>query len=88
MGLDISHSIPVYKTSPEEMSDYFTVEELSDCPHYLQRHSRFICGIADEEGTCKKVICFLNVGNQRKGMKRSFYTDFQNGKVYMDLEVF
>jgi hypothetical protein len=87
MGLEISHSIPTLKTSADETLDWVTIEGLSVYPEYLQRHSHLVSEIGEQDSGKEKVIFLKDLGYQRKGMKSSFYTDFQNGRPYIDIEI-
>ena len=84
MGLDISHGVPIINNI-DKILDYFTLEELSSSPDYIRRHESLIVEREDEEGTVK-VMYFKDIGYQRKGMSSKFYTDFENGRPYFDIE--
>lgn len=86
MGLDLHHSIPTLKTSADEHLDWLLIEALSAYPEYLLRHNHLVSAIGDEDSGKEKVIFLKQLGYQRKGMKSSFFTDFQNDSAYLDLE--
>jgi hypothetical protein len=85
MGLDVSHVVPGLDTSKDGLLEYFTLEELSAFPDYIQRHNHLIVENEVEEGK-ENVIYFKEIGYQRKGMNSMFYKDFENGKPYLDIE--
>ena len=85
MGLDLSHVIPTLKASESELLDYFSIEELSLYPEYLQRHRHLLSEKDYGELGRTQVIHVREIGYQRKGMKNKFYQDFQNNRLYLDL---
>ncbi|MDO1446339.1 hypothetical protein Q0590_08760 [Rhodocytophaga aerolata] len=85
MGLDLSHVVPTLKTSETEILDYFTLEELSIYPEYLQQYKHLLMEKEYDDFGKHQVIYLKEIGYQRKGMKRKFYEDFQNDKLYLDL---
>ena len=87
MGLDLGHSIALLKTSEGELLSFIALESFSAYPDYLQQHSHLISEIGDDDTGKEKVIWLKDLGYQRKGMKSSFYTDFQNGIPYLEIEM-
>lgn len=85
MRLDISHVVPSLDNSKEGYLEYFTLEELSVFPDYIQRHNHLFVETKVEEGKMN-VIYFKEVGYQRKGMNNKFYKEFKNGKPYLEIE--
>jgi hypothetical protein len=85
MGLDVSHVVPSLDTSKDGLLEYFTIEELSAFPDYIERHNHLIVEKEEDEGKVS-VIYFKELGFQRKGMNSKFYKDFENGKPYLDIE--
>lgn len=84
MGLDLYHVVPTAKTDKVGELDYFTVEELSTLPEYVERHKLLLVEVEDEEITTK-VLYYKIKGYQRKGMNRKFYNDFKNDQLYFEL---
>ena len=85
MGLDLRHVVPSPKTNKVEALDFFTLEELSACTGYIERHRQLLTQIDDELGKVE-VMYYVEKGYQRKGMNPKFYEDFQNDKLYFDLK--
>lgn len=85
MGLDLSHSVPSLKPAEFEVLDYFTVEELSISPDFIERHKDLLVEIDDEELKMKGLY-LKDKGYQRKGMSSKFYEDFECGRPYFDLQ--
>lgn len=85
MGLDVSHVVPSLDSSKDGLLEYFTIEELSAFPDYIERHNHLIVEREEDEGNVR-VIYFKELGFQRKAMNSKFYKDFENGKPYLDIE--
>ena len=85
MGLDISHFFPSAKASDVGDLEYFTVEELSECAGYIERHKHLLVEGEDDLGKTE-IMYVVGKGYQHKGMNSNFFKDFQNGKPYFDLE--
>lgn len=85
MGLDISHFFPSAKNSDVGHLENFTLEELSECAGYIERHKHLLVKVEDDLGKTE-VMYVEEKGYQRKGMNSNFYKDFQNGKPYFDLQ--
>jgi len=86
MGLDLSHFIPIENSSGEKVLDYITVDELSVFQGYVERHNKLIIEKDFDEFDKENVIFFESKGHQRKGMSSKFYSDFENDKLYFDLQ--
>jgi hypothetical protein len=86
MGLDLSHFIPIINQNEEEYLDYIKITELKISPEYVELNRQFIVDKDCEEFGVSKVIYFQQEGYQRKGMNSKFYSDFENDKLYFDLE--
>lgn len=86
MGLDLSHFIPKIKQDEEEYLDYIEMAELRISPEYVEQNRQFIVDKDCEEFGVIKVMYFQQEGYQRKGMNSKFYNDFENDKLYFDLE--
>ncbi|MEO6189567.1 MAG: hypothetical protein ABIO44_03480 [Saprospiraceae bacterium] len=86
MGLDLDHLRPAYKREGDSNLEFLSVENLSKVPDYLERHANFVVDVDLEEYGIERRIYFDSKGYQRKGMQKSFYTDFKNNGIYIDLQ--
>lgn len=84
MGLDICHVKPSFKTS--EASEYFTLDEFSNFPEFIEKYSYLITIVETTDGGKNPVIYYVDKGYQRKQMKANFIEIFENDKLYFDLE--
>jgi len=85
MGLDISHAVPSVKNSNVEELDYFTIEELGANRGFIERYTHLLVEKEDEFAKTE-ILYFAEKGYQRKGMNPKFYEDFENDKLYFDLQ--
>ena len=85
MGLDITHLFPAI-TQTNEFFTYFELKEFVLNPSYIDRHKNYIGTKNFDEFGKAEVIYFEQIGFQRSGMKNEFYSDFQNDKLYFDLQ--
>ena len=86
MGLDLSHWKPIRHVGHEEADAYFSIDELSTLPGYIEQHRQFIVEKDLDEYGKVDVIYFKSEGSQRKGMAFSFYSNFSNDGIYCDLK--
>ena len=86
MGLDIRHFVPTGNIPGDKVLAYFTVEELSIFQGFAERHNQLIVEKDFDEFGKDNVIYFESKGYQRKGMSGKFYSDFENDKLYFDLQ--
>jgi len=85
MGLDICHAKPTLKISSR--LEFFTVEELSGNPDYVKKYSHLLTDVeVGDDFKIVKALYFIDVATQRKRMNEHFVNDFENCKVYFDLE--
>ena len=86
MGLDLSHWKPMRHIEHKEADAYFSIDELSTLPGYIEQHRQFIVEKDLDEYGKVDVIYFKSEGSQRKGMAFSFYSNFSNDGIYCDLQ--
>lgn len=84
MGLDICHVRLCLKT--DDALEFFTIEEFSNNPSFLEKHRHLITSVFDEKGSLTSVIYYEDVGYQRKQVKDNFIYQFENDKLYFDLD--
>ncbi len=84
MGLDICHVKPSAKTT--ETIEYFTLDELTQNPDFLENHRHLITIIDDGDGEQIPCIYYADKGYQRKRMAAHFFDVFENNKLYFDLD--
>ena len=86
MGLDIMHLTPVKKGNSNSILEFISLEDLSHSPDYLERHTNLVVDLDLDEYGIEKGIYFDSKGYQRKGVQGRFYSDFENDRVYFDLQ--
>lgn len=84
MGLDIFHIVACQKTDHTDSSNYLTTEERSMAPFFFHEFDSLLVDIDDETTGQDKVLYYKQIGYQRKGMKKSFYKNFENDKIHFD----
>lgn len=81
MGLDLLHYRPI-APRPGGYFESFTIAELSEYSGYVEKYKHFIVKVESDEFGSEPVIYFEEIGYQRKGMRASFYEDFESCRLY------
>ena len=87
MGLDICHLTPIQKVGDNHALEFLSLENLADSPGYITRNEKFIVDSKSEKDGIEKGMFFDLKGQQRKGMRREFFSDFENDRIYFELQI-
>jgi hypothetical protein len=82
MGLDLWHVYP----SAQKESEYLTIDEFETAPHFITKYQHLFHVVEDPEKGRTLALNYSERGYQRKGMNREFYQQFENCKLYFDID--